>query len=145
MKIPINTNAPVIARDQIIIQAPVEKVWDVLTNISKWPDWQKAVTEARVSGDIQEGMEFRWKAEGLSFQSKIHTCSPMVMFGWTGKTWGAYAIHNWYFTRKGNETLVTVEESLQGVFPWLFRNYFQKNLETGVKKNLEDLRAAAEK
>lgn len=50
MKIPINQNAPVISRGKIEINAPVSKVWSVLTLINNWPEWQKDVTEAQVIG-----------------------------------------------------------------------------------------------
>jgi len=40
MNIPVNNNAPVFAKNQIQINAPVETVWKVLTNIKEWPKWQ---------------------------------------------------------------------------------------------------------
>lgn len=70
---------------------------------------------------------------------------PESKFGWTGTTLGAYAIHNWFFESNGNKTIVRVEESLQGVFPRLFKNYFQKNLDSGILKNMNELKAASEK
>ena len=69
----------------------------------------------------------------------------MTDFGWTGTTPGASEIHNWFFESRGNTTIVKVEESLQGVFPRLFKPYFQKNLDAGVLKNLQELKSAAEK
>jgi hypothetical protein len=39
---------------------------------------------------------------------------------------------------------VRVEESLDGRLPTLFKNFFQKNLDRGVRKNLEELRSASE-
>ena len=45
----------------------------------------------------------------------------------------------------GEKTIVRVEESLQGVFPSLFKKYFQKKLDEGVNKNLIDLKVASEK
>lgn len=145
MRIDINKNAPVWSRNQTTINAPVDKVWDVLTAIDQWPSWQKSVTEARLEGDLVEGTTFKWKAGGLSFTSRIHTMKPKTEFGWTGKTFGASAIHNWFFQDQGGTTVVTVEESLQGVFPSLFKRYFQKNLDAGVVTNLSELKAAAEK
>ena len=41
--------------------------------------------------------------------------------------------------------MIRVEESLQGVFPRLLKKYFQKNLDNGVQKNLQDLKNASEK
>lgn len=144
MNIPINDNAPVKSKNQIEINAPVNVVWQTLTDISDWTRWQKAVTETKVLGEIKEGTPFNWKAGGLSFKSKIHTANPVSMFGWTGKTLGASAIHNWVFEKKDEKTIVTVEESLQGLLPSLFRKYFQKNLDAGIITNLKELKSASE-
>lgn len=70
---------------------------------------------------------------------------PKTMFGWTGKTIGASAIHNWIFAENNGITTVQVKESLQGVLPRLFKRYFQNNLDNGVKNNLEELKIASEK
>lgn len=144
MNIPINENAPVKSRNQIEIGAPIETVWKILTDIMDWPKWQKAVSETVVMGNVGEGTPFSWKAGGLSFKSSIHTSKEHSAFGWTGTTIGASAIHNWTFRKKDNNTVVIVEESLQGVLPKLFRGYFQKELDKGVLTNLEELKAASE-
>jgi uncharacterized membrane protein len=145
MNISINENAPVKSRNQIEIEAPIDTVWKILTDIKDWRKWQKAVTETIVGEKIEEGTNFKWKAGGLSFNSKIHTSKPNTAFGWTGTTIGASAIHNWTFLKKDNNTtIVIVEESLQGVFPKLFRGYFQKNLDSGVLTNLHELKIEAE-
>ena len=145
MNIPVNSNAPVKSKGEIIIEAPVEKVWQVLTTINDWPSWQSEVTESILNGELKEGAEFKWKAGGLSFSSKIHTNHRLKEFGWTGKTFGASAIHNWFFSEENGKTVIKVEESLQGVFPKLFKNYFQKNLDNGIQANLNDLKRASEK
>lgn len=144
MNIPINENAPVKSRNQIEIKAPIDTVWKILTDIKNWPEWQKSVIETEVLGNVKEGTEFNWKAGGLSFSSRIHTSKPKTAFGWTGTTIGASAIHNWTFTEKDSVTIVTVEESLQGVFPTLFKSYFQKNLDSGVLTNLTELKNYSE-
>ncbi|GIV29802.1 MAG: hypothetical protein KatS3mg028_0868 [Bacteroidia bacterium] len=145
MNIPINENAPVKSRNQIEILAPIDTVWLTLTDIKNWTKWQSAVTETIVDEIIKEGTNFKWKAGGLSFKSKIHTSKLNTAFGWTGTTIGASAIHNWTFVKNDNNTtIVIVEESLQGVFPKLFTKYFQNNLDKGVLTNLIELKAASE-
>lgn len=144
MNIPINENAPVKSKSQIEINTPVDAVWEILTDINNWTTWQKDVSKTVVHGEIKQGTKFDWKAGGLSFKSEIHTSNPKSMFGWTGITLGASAIHNWFFEAKGNMTVVRVEESLQGIFPGLFSGYFQKNLDEGVVRNLKELKTAAE-
>lgn len=144
MNIPINSEAPVKSEYMLEIDAPVDTVWQILTDIENWPAWQKSVTKATIAGKVEEGARFDWKAGGLSFKSRIHTMKPMTMLGWTGTTFGASAVHNWKFEDLNGRTKVSVEESLQGVFPRLFRKYFQANLDAGVKLNLEELKMAAE-
>lgn len=145
MRIPINEKAPVKSKNQTDIFAPIDTVWQILTDIKHWPQWQKAVTSTTAPDKIEEGTTFQWKADGLSFTSKIHTSQRNSAFGWTGTTLGASAIHNWTFIRKDdNLTTVVVEESLQGILPQLFRKFFQKNLDKTVLTNLMELKAAAE-
>ena len=145
MNIPINQDAPVKSHGEIVIEASTDKVWQILTKINDWPSWQSEVTESNLNEVLKEGAEFKWKAGGLSFTSQIHTVEQKTRFGWTGKTFGASAIHNWFFKVEGGNTVIRVEESLQGVFPRLLKNYFQKNLDNGVQKNLQDLKNASEK
>lgn len=144
MNIPINDKAPVKAKFKIGINAPVETVWRVLTSVNDWPGWQKAVTKVRLNSNLEEGAHFDWSAGGLKFKSVIHTIKTPSSFGWTGKTLGTSAIHNWTLLKQRKQTVVTVEESLQGLLPSLLRNYFQKTLENGMKKSLEELKLAAE-
>lgn len=144
MNIPINQNAPVKSTSTIEINASIDSVWKILTEINEWPSWQQNVTEAALNGELIEGTEFVWKANGLSFRSEIHTMVPKQMFGWTGKTFGASAVHNWRFETTNKSTIVNVEESLQGVFPRVFKNYFQKNLNQSVITNLSELKIASE-
>jgi uncharacterized membrane protein len=35
----IDENAPVITRDEILINAPLSTVWDLHTDISSWSQW----------------------------------------------------------------------------------------------------------
>jgi len=66
------------------------------------------------------------------------------MFGWTGRTLGVFAVHNWQFTEQDNAIIVNVEESLRGILPTLLRKYLQENLRKGILKNLIELKAASE-
>ncbi|MBX7205553.1 MAG: SRPBCC family protein [Bacteroidia bacterium] len=141
----INKNAPVIAHDQLFINAQPKQVWLILTNINQWPKWQSAIQQAYVEEALAEGVTFEWKAGGLFFTSVIHTCAAHRFFGWTGKTIGAFAVHNWEFIPHNGGTLAKVEESLQGIFPSLFKSAFIRTLEKGMKTQLNELKTAAEK
>lgn len=140
----INRDAPVAIKKEITVNAPIEKVWSVLTDIDNWSKWQSSVTASKLNGELKKGSFFNWKAGGLAFQSRIHTCIADTLFGWTGTTFGAQAIHNWHLTSINNTTSIIVEESLQGIIVSLFSSSFQKSLSTGMTKNLEELKTFCE-
>lgn len=144
MNIQCDIHAPVKASRQLTIDAPVEKVWQVLTDIAEWPTWQKSVTQAKLHGTVKEGVRFNWKAGGLPFRSEVHTARHLSEFGWTGRTIGANAVHNWTFRPQNGKTLLIVEESLNGILPRIFRHGFQKTLEQGMEATLKELATACE-
>lgn len=144
MNVAVNQSAPVRSSTEIQIGTPAASVWEVLTRIDEWPAWQGDVTQAQLTGPLCEGAEFRWKAGGIPFRSKLHTVVPNREIGWTGKTLGTSAIHNWWLQESEGKTVVRVEESLQGFLPALFRSSFQKSLDAGMQKNLRELKAAVE-
>ncbi len=134
----INTNAPVFARKEIMIHAPIEKVWQTQADIESWPNWQPDITAAKLDGDLKAGSTFRWKAQGLNITSRLHTVEPNRLIGWTGIAPGMYAIHNWKFETHGETTLAITEESLSG---WLTRlmkffdpNFLEKSLDSTLKR-----------
>ena len=51
----INQAAPVFARKEIIIDAPVSKVWQTQANIEEWPQWQPNITSVKMNGGLQPG------------------------------------------------------------------------------------------
>jgi uncharacterized protein YndB with AHSA1/START domain len=148
MNVPVNQSAPVLANQSIDIAAPIEIVWEVLSKIEEWPNWQDPVTKSEVRGTLEEGVIFIWKADGMRFRSRIHTLQKPVLMGWTGTTFGAQAVHNWQLEDNASNanprTTVRVEESLQGVFPLLLAKSMSSDLEGGMSEQLEALRETAE-
>lgn len=46
--IPINDNAPVKIEKRIEIEVPLEVVWEILTDINKWSEWNPNVKKAKL-------------------------------------------------------------------------------------------------
>jgi hypothetical protein len=46
----INEGAPVKARQVGFINAPANRVWDVLSNLQQWPEWNADVSAMRMEG-----------------------------------------------------------------------------------------------
>lgn len=48
---------------EVEIDAPIEKVWDVLTDPKTWPQWFPGIEEVTNVSSIAENSQFEWKDE----------------------------------------------------------------------------------
>ena len=141
----INQKAPVTYHKKIVINANAVDVWKVLTNINKWPEWQTEIKKASINGLPEAEADFIWVFGGLKIRSRIHTVQPYVEFGWTGKGFWIYAIHNWKITELNKQTEVYVEESMEGIPASILKKILNKKLEQSNTKWLELLKKECEK
>ena len=141
----INNNAPVQCSKSININANAARVWEIMTNINNWANWQTEISGPRLNGALQPNATFTWKTGGAKIVSTLHTVQPNKQFGWTGKTFGMLAIHNWTITEKNGQTIVSVEESMEGLLASLLKKSFNKTLEKGMQNWLELLKKESEK
>lgn len=138
----INNKAPVWSTKKIAINAPLKNVWHTLSKIDLWSSW---IGYAKLNSELEAGSTFVWKTGGAKIKSKLHTVIPFKQLGWTGRTFGIYAVHNWSLQEKNGKTTVYVEESMEGLLPNLLRKSFNKNLKNGMSKWLELLKDECEK
>lgn len=141
----INQDAPVVQKKDIIINATPEKVWQILTNIDNWGQWNQRIKQPKRQGPLEVGNTFTWKTNGSKIKSKIHSCSPNKVFGWQGKAFGVSAIHNWYLEPSGKGTKVSVEESMQGWIINLMKKKMNEKLEEDMLFWLAQLKQESEK
>lgn len=141
----INTNAPVKCSKTITIHAGSEKVWTVMTTINNWANWQTDISKSKLNGELTTETTFDWKTGGAKIHSKLHTVEPYKNFGWTGKTFGMFAIHNWTLAEANGKTTVSVNESMEGFLATLFKKSFNTNLEKGMQNWLDLLKQECEK
>jgi len=55
----INKNAPVKCSNTITINASSKKVWDVLTNINNWDNWQTDISTPKLNGELKAKLNIR--------------------------------------------------------------------------------------
>ncbi|MFC4586212.1 SRPBCC family protein [Sphaerisporangium corydalis] len=67
----IDTSAPVVVRLDITIDAPVDRVWALHTDIAAWPTWQNEITAAKIDGPLTAGATFHWSTFGLDIASTV--------------------------------------------------------------------------
>lgn len=141
----IDRSAPVIARAETLINAPIDQVWKLQTDLENWPNWQPNITEVKLDGPLKKGSIFRWKAQGLNITSTLQSVVPQREIGWTGVSMGMKAVHYWYFEPSDSGTRVTVEESLSGWLTRLMALFDRKFLEKSMAASLDLLKSQAEK
>jgi uncharacterized protein YndB with AHSA1/START domain len=141
----INRSAPAVAVREVVIQAPVDIVWNLIVEIDRWPDWNPAVKSARLNGLLEAGTQFTWKSGGISIVSTLRELKPMTRIVWTGKAIGTRAIHVWSFETIPSGVVVSTSESLEGWLVSLMRKSMQAALGKSLVAWLNELKRRAEK
>ncbi len=110
----IDLEAPVVARHSLVIEAPLEIVWELHTGVDAWPSWQPDVERARLDGPFAPGSTFSWHTSGLDIVSTIYEVEPGRRSLWGGTAHGIVGIHEWTFAPEGDGVRVDTVESWSG-------------------------------
>lgn len=62
---------------EVEIDAPVEKVWEVLTNPNHWNQWFPGVENVTNVASLHEGGSFEWTSKGQTGHGTILKVEPM--------------------------------------------------------------------
>ena len=116
-----------------------------MTDIDNWATWQTDISKPKLNGELKPETTFDWRAGGTKIHSILHTAEPFKSFGWTGKTFGMFAIHNWTIIETNGQTKVSVDESMEGFFANILKKSFNKNMENGMQNWLDLLKQECEK
>ena len=131
------------ASDEIIINASPERVWKLLAEVKRWPEWQPDVTATSIQGPVQPGTDFTWRS-GVLIHSHVVLVQPFQELVWTGVAYRAKAIHVWELEQlPGGRTLVKTRESMDG--PLLTVFFSSQKLKANHKHWLMALKTAAER
>jgi len=140
----INTAAPVITRDEILIAAPVQTIWDIQTDVAAWPSWQADVDGAQAEGPLEVGSVFRWQTAGLDITSTVEEVDPPHRIVWGGPAQGIVAVHVWTLEPQEDGVLVRTEESWEGEPVSAQVETLQGALDASLRAWLENLKRTAE-
>jgi hypothetical protein len=110
----IDLDAPVIARHEIDILAPLPLVWDLLVDVAAWPSWNPDITSATAEGALAPGVSFRWETGGLALTSTVRAIAEHETILWDGTVQGIVGIHRWRFGESPEGVRVATEESWSG-------------------------------
>jgi short-subunit dehydrogenase/uncharacterized protein YndB with AHSA1/START domain len=150
---PVNTGSrpPIEVRNEIVIPASAERVWDLLTDVERWPSWYHACKWVRVesTGDVTgsagQPVSFRWKAHPVTLRSTVVASDRPRTFAIIADGLGVHADRTFTLrsTPNGLSTVVVSHETQIGLLPWLGRNVLASRLRASNQAMFEDLARAA--
>src|SRR5262245_49117681 len=64
---------PIEVRNEAMVRAPVERVWELLTDVARWPSWYKACRWVRIESaeTVSRPLVFWWKAHPIELRSAV--------------------------------------------------------------------------
>lgn len=140
----IDESAPVIARHEIEIRAPLAVVWDLHVDVLNWPAWNSDITDVTLEQPFAPGASFLWHTAGLSIRSTIYVVTERARTLWGGTVSGITGIHEWTFLETGDGVRVRTEESWSGEPVEANLAMAQTGLDQSLVSWLNHLKTAAE-
>ncbi|MDA1354428.1 MAG: hypothetical protein O3A01_08215 [bacterium] len=141
----VNTKADVIINSDRIIDAPVNVVWEIMSDIDGWPLWNASVFKME-KRDIQavSGNQFQWVYNDHEFVSTIGAASSPNVLSYSSLSGGHGIVSVWKFEEWNKDsTLVTVEQSVGGFFIAVF--YDKEELKMLTEEWLEHLQSESKR
>jgi hypothetical protein len=142
-----------IIRESIKIIAPMEKVWQTFTDLTRWTEWNTVMSNIN-SDDrcLMDGKDIRCCFRPFLFpvkvNIKIHEVVPFNRVVWSAQKKGLFAFHEFFFAEDGDEVkevMVSSKETFSGILSsgggFLFPERRMREL---TKTFLKDLKKASE-
>ena len=137
----INEDASLTDRQSIIINAPIEKVWNCLVGTETWPSWNDQIQWVKVSDD--DPYTFTWHQNGRTLTASFQYMKAPYGLSWTAQTRLVKAIYLWNLDPTDeNQTVATVSQSYQGVLLFMFMNH--RKMHSDLLRWLDRLKQVAE-
>ena len=140
------SGAPIEVRNAAVIHAPAERVWDLLTDVERWPSWWRACRWVRLESPTSAAsVVFRWKAHPVELRSAVVKSDRPHCFAITADARGVHAERTFTLrpTPDGSSTVVVSHETQVGLLPWLGRAFLAPRLHAVNQAMFDDLNRAA--
>lgn len=113
--------APVYARNEIVIPQAPAAVWRRLQHAAAWPSWYRNCMWLRFAPgdgpDLALGARFTWRTFGVVVRSTVVVYRPYESLEWEAIAPGLIAYHGWHLSAEPGGTRVVTEETQRGLLP----------------------------
>lgn len=137
---------PLDIHTHIHIQTPPDKVWDVLIDFSRYPDWNPFIRS--LEGEPVRGTKLKANINGMKFKPTVLSSVPNKEFVWLGNFLLPGIFDGKHiFTlkeRKDGTTDFYQSESFKGILVPLFKGKMEKDTIKGFNNMNEKLKERVE-
>lgn len=134
--------------DSIEIDAPPQLVWDVFSDVERWPEWTASVTSltGKDGPDLAVGRRFAIKQPGMQKLAwKVTEIEPGTSWTWVYRAPGAHVTARHYVTAlPGGRTLVRQQLDQRGVLGALVGRLTVKKTKRFLAMEAQGLKARSE-
>lgn len=136
---------------EIEIDAPTEIVWEVLTDLARYPEWNPFITSAEGRVEVGQRLTNRLQPPGgraMTFRPTVTEVDPGRVFEWLGHL-GVPGLfdgrHRFELAaRPGGGSRLVHAESFRGLLVRLMRHQLDTGTRAGFEAMNEAVRARAE-
>ena len=137
-----------ITEDSVEIDAPPHLVWEVFSDVQRWPEWTESVTSlvGRDGSDLAVGKRFAIKQPGMSkLVWKVTEIDPGSSWTWAQRSPGVLVTaRHWVTAQPGGRTLVRQQLDQRGVLGALVGRLMAKKTRRFLELEAQGLKARSE-
>lgn len=135
----------------VTINAPVQRVWQIFTDLTCWKDWSTVMRDvSSESGDLEKGSNFRFCirpfALPMRLKPTVEELDPFKRIVWAASARGTRTRHEFTFIPVNRKTIVASIETFKS--PWLLFSFIRlprEKLQALTELMLHELKEAAER
>lgn len=140
----LDPKASVKSSSQIVINESINKVWNIVINITDWSSFCPGFSKIKSLDGVKTDASFSFSLNNSPINAKFAVIRENSELSWTGMSLWAKAIDRiTLYSQDDNKTLVILEESFSGVFMSLFIS--DKKLKIQHDKWLNAIKSKVEK
>ncbi len=137
-----------ITEDSVEIDAPAQLVWEVFSDVQRWPEWTASVTSlvGRDGANLAVGKRFAIKQPGMSkLVWKVTEIDPGLSWTWVQRSPGVrVSARHWVTAQPGGRTLVRQQLEQRGVLGALVGRLMLKKTKRFLELEAQGLKARSE-
>ena len=127
----------------IVIHASAQKIWNILTNFEKYPEWNPFVLS--VSGEPAKGEKLKVNIQGMKLAPVVLVAEKETEFRWLGKFFIDGLFNGEHYFKLNENPDGTTKFTHGELFSGVLTGLFAKTLETKTKTGFQNMNLSLKK